>query len=155
VSILETLSDAGADVKDADQLTELVRVRLSRTIAEICAAPSGKIEALTFAPALEQEALQTLVNPTDGNPQNGAALLHRMQDAIIAAWRRAQGEGKDPVLLVRAPLRKHLSELLRALKPPIPVLAYGEVLKAQGVDAVGIVQLEAVGSETAAHASVG
>ncbi|NRA94601.1 MAG: flagellar biosynthesis protein FlhA [Planctomycetes bacterium] len=155
VAILETLSDAGAEQKDPDQLTELVRARLSRTIAEICSAPSGKIEALTLAPTLEQEALQTLVAPTDGNPQNGAALLHRMQEAICSSWQRAQSNGHEPVLLVRAPLRRHLSELLRALKPPIPVLAYGEVLKAQGVDAVGLVELETPQPETTEHATVG
>ncbi|MAG56840.1 MAG: flagellar biosynthesis protein FlhA [Planctomycetes bacterium] len=147
VLILETLADHGRELKDPDQLTELVRARLSRAISEIHAAASGKIEALTLSPQLEQEALQTLVGGADQNPQSGAALLHRIQEATVLAWQRAQAEGKAPVLLVRAPLRRHLADLLRALKPPIGVLAYGEVLQAKGVDAVGLVSFESIERE--------
>ena len=154
VAILETLSDSGGDHKDPDDLTELVRTRLSRSIAEMCVAPSGKIQALTLAPALEQQAMETLVNQTDGNPHLGAALLHRLQEAVVEAWRRAQTSGFEPVLLVRGPLRRHLSELLRSLKPPIPVLSFGEVLKADGIESVGLVQLDAQGTGTPDHAAV-
>ena len=154
VAILETLCESGGDHKDPDDLTELVRTRLSRSIAEMCVAPSGKIQALTLAPALEQQAMETLVNQTDGNPHLGAALLHRLQEAVVEAWRRAQTSGFEPVLLVRGPLRRHLSELLRSLKPPIPVLSFGEVLKADGIESVGLVQLDAQGTGTPDHAAV-
>ena len=70
------------------------------------------------------------------------------------AWRRAQTSGFEPVLLVRGPLRRHLSELLRSLKPPIPVLSFGEVLKADGIESVGLVQLDAQGTGTPDHAAV-
>jgi flagellar biosynthesis protein FlhA len=141
-SILEALADHARETKDAHQLTELVRARLGRTIVKTHGNSEGRILALTLDPAVEQEALQLLVVAPEQSTHQGAQLLRRIQDAALGAWSSAQVRGQDAVILVRAPLRRHLAELFRNLKPPIPVLAYGEVLEARGVDSVGVIRLE-------------
>lgn len=139
-SILETLADQGRNVKDPEALIEFVRQRLARTICDSHATPEGRIEALTLAPALETQ----LVESMQANPENVAATapLHAVQEAVLKSWTEAQMAGRQPVLLVRAPLRRHLAEIFRTLKPAVPVLSYNEVLGARGVDSVGMVEVD-------------
>jgi hypothetical protein len=57
--------------------------------------------------------------------------------------------------LVRAPLRRHLANLLAHEKPGIPVLTFGEVIPAAGVDAVGMVQVQLQAPEAVASPASG
>ena len=140
--ILEAVADFGRKVKEPDQLAELVRQRIARTVIELHAAPGGVLATLTLDPAYEQQLSDALTNPA-GDPRNAAALdprtLRKVQDATLEAWRKAQMKGKDPVLLVRATVRRYVSDLLRSLQPRIPVLSYQEATLAKAVDACGTV----------------
>ncbi len=147
--VLETLADHGKTVKDPELLTELVRVRVARTLCEIHSRSGGRIEAITMAPPLEQALLEAFQGESSSLGVNGFQLV---QDAIRARYAEAQAAGRDPVLLVRAPLRRHLANLLAHDKPGIPVLTFGEVIPAAGVDAVGMVQVQLQPAEHVASA---
>ncbi|MSR75859.1 MAG: flagellar biosynthesis protein FlhA [Planctomycetes bacterium] len=146
--VLEVLADHGRTVKDPDQLTELVRARIARTLCEIYGRTNGRIEAITIAPQTEQMLMEAFGGDASGL---GAVGLQQLQDGVIARYSEAQAQGRDPVLVVRAPLRRHLAGIFVHLKPPIPVLSYGEVVSAPGVDAVGVVQIQAQEPVTAAN----
>ena len=141
-TILEVLADHGRQEKAAESLVEHVRLRLGRFISELHSAPDGKVPVLTLDPGLEQRLAAAFEGRTETEGgEFGPGALRQVQEAVIQAWQDAQGRGFDPVLLVRAALRRHLAELFGALRPPIPVLSFNEIVAARGVEAAGVVQI--------------
>ena len=66
--------------------------------------------------------------------------MRRLQEATATSWQAAQSKlQKQPVLLVRASVRRYLADLFRALSPRIPVLSYNEVTTARSIEAAGVV----------------
>ena len=85
-TILETLADSAAQVKDAGELTELVRQRLARQITRSHVGDSGELRALVLEPRAEElfqrpaaarrrspGADQAGRQPGEGRPQLGRA----------------------------------------------------------------------------------
>jgi flagellar biosynthesis protein FlhA len=141
VLILETLADHGRKQKDPDQLAEIVRQKLSRTLVELFGASGGAIHALTLDPTFEQGLSDAISGSND--PRATALLspnvMRRLQDLAVLAWQQAQQKGKEPVLLVRASVRRYLADLFRAMQPRISVLSFNEVTSARTIDAAGTI----------------
>jgi flagellar biosynthesis protein FlhA len=138
--ILEVLTDHGRAIKDPNQLTELVRQRMGRLICEIHSDDDGKIAALTFEPALEQLLADSFAGEP-GAREVTPGMLRRIQDTAVEAWGSALSKGLEPVILVRAGLRRHIADLFIRLKPPIAVLSFTEIIHARGVESAGTVEL--------------
>ncbi len=148
--ILEALADHGKKVKDPDTLTELVRQRLSRTLLELHAAPGAVVQGITLEPQAEQMLSDALGGSNDPKVTSilSPTTMRRLQDNVAVAWQAAQAKGKEPVLLVRASVRRYLADLMRAMTPRIPVLSFNEVTSAKSIDAAGTVAvLEPVAPE--------
>jgi flagellar biosynthesis component FlhA len=62
-------------------------------------------------------------------------VMRRLQDLAVLAWQQAQQKGKEPVVLVRASVRRYLADLFRAMQPRISVLSFNEVACARTIDA--------------------
>jgi flagellar biosynthesis protein FlhA len=128
--ILESLGEHVSRTKNAAALTELVRKCLSRTISGQYKDDDGKISAITFEPALEhymsstlrQEGEEiTLALPTE--------VAMELSKKIAQAWKSAMDAGKDKVvLLCESRLRLPLAGMLARTLPPLPVVAYDEIL---------------------------
>jgi flagellar biosynthesis protein FlhA len=144
-AILEAVADYAKKTKEPDQLAELVRQRVARTIVELHATPDGVLATLTLDPRYEQDLNDALTNPT-ADPRAAAALspqkLRALQEAAVEAWRKAQTKGKDPVVLVRSSVRRYMADLLRGVTPRLPVLSFHEATFARSVDAAGVISLE-------------
>jgi flagellar biosynthesis protein FlhA len=141
-AILEVLADHGRKTKEPDSLTELARQRLSRTLVETHGGDDGAVYALTLEPPLEQALADALGGSAD--PKVTAILspasMRRLQEAVAASWQAAQARHpRQPVLLVRASIRRYLADLFRAFAPRIPVLSYNEVTTARSIEAAGTV----------------
>ncbi|HYC76487.1 MAG TPA: flagellar biosynthesis protein FlhA [Planctomycetota bacterium] len=138
-AILETVADHARRTKDPEAVSEAVRQRLARLLVETYAAPGGVLQALTLDPTYEQQLADALAGSVDPRVQAALApkTLQALQDAAAEQWRKAQAKGKDPVILVRGPVRRYLADLFRALTPRIPVLSFNEAVAARSLDACG------------------
>lgn len=144
-AILEAIADHCGKVKDPDQLSELVRQRLSRSLVEQHADKSGTVHAVTLDPTIEARLASAVGNQPDPrsepiNPAFLSRLVARIGDQIAQS---TQG-GKDVVLVVRSNVRRFLNELVRASLPKVSVLSYNEVVPARAVETMSIVRMEDV-----------
>ncbi len=137
--ILETLADFGMRPRDPIQLTEAVRNRLSRSIIVPLLSEEGILNAVTMDPLLET----LLEGYKRGDPAGKQTLspqyLQRILDAICTTYQEAVKTGKEPVLLVRAPLRRTMADLMLRRLPRIPVLAFTEITDVARVEAIAVV----------------
>jgi flagellar biosynthesis protein FlhA len=141
VTILETMADFAPRTKDPDQLGELVRAAMSRTITRKHLQQGTKLFCLTLEPALERKLADSVQQSTAGallvlEPEEQQRLIHSLRaqcDATVAS-------GCEPVLLVSSSLRLPLRRLLDRYLPSVAVLAYNEVAAKAEVEFVGQVQ---------------
>jgi len=141
VTILETMADFGSRVKDPDQLGELVRAAIARTITRQYLDHENKLYCITLEPALERslnEAISltnfgaTLVLP----PQTQTELVSKLQQEVDSAMNR----GYQPVLICSSQLRLPLRRLLEKYIASLSVLAYNEIASRAEVEFVGSVK---------------
>lgn len=138
VTILETMADFGTRIKDPDQLGELVRASIARTVTRQYIDSENKIYCATIDPLFER-ALMDCVNATSF----GAVLLpdQEMQRTLLeqaqAIADQGLGSGYAPVLLCGNALRLPLRRLLEKHLPSLPVLAFNEVSAKADVEFVG------------------
>ncbi len=124
-TILEALADAAAQSKDPDAITEAVRAAMGRAICRPYQNERGELPAISFAPALEQQLLSSIVRTDHGailalEPSHAQHLASRVAEALAAAV-------AQPVLLCTPALRPHLWRLFARVLPHIGVLSHGEV----------------------------
>jgi flagellar biosynthesis protein FlhA len=142
VTILETMADFGAKVKDPDQLGELVRASIARTITRQYLDPENKLYCITLEPTLERGLAESLNITTFG-----AALVlepaqqRQLLDALQAELERAMAQGFQAVLLCGTQLRLPMRRLLEKYLPSLHVLAYNEVASRAEVEFVGQVRV--------------
>ncbi|MGE4298736.1 MAG: flagellar biosynthesis protein FlhA [Desulfovibrionaceae bacterium] len=128
LTVVETLSDYGRNVKDPDQLTEYVRERLSRTIVKPYMGGDGSLPIITLDFAIDK-VLQESLRKTD----HGAylAMEPNMAQKIIRAISKSLDKAAvadgQPVLLTTPVLRPHLAQLLLRFVPNLPVLSQAEI----------------------------
>jgi flagellar biosynthesis protein FlhA len=125
-SILESLIDHASKTQDAEELTNLVRARLSRSIVQQIAPLSNEIQVIAIDPKLEKILLQAVQS---GSAE--AAIEPGLADALLkeanAVAQDQERMGIPPVLLVPAQLRMLLSKFLRRAIPQLKVLSHTEV----------------------------
>ncbi|ARU41034.1 flagellar biosynthesis protein FlhA [Armatimonadetes bacterium Uphvl-Ar1] len=143
VTILETMADFAGRIKDMEQMGELVRAAISRTITRQFADDANAIHCLTLEPPLEHAITDSIQHTAGGvmlalEPKIASQLV---QD-IHGATDQANASGVQPVLIcstqARLPLRKHLER--NGIQ--IPVMAYNEVSANTEVNFVGQIGLE-------------
>lgn len=138
VTIIETLADFAPKTKDVEQLGEIVRSAISRTITRQYLDPENKLCCLTLDPALERK-LADKVNVTSmGNALVLDSILQaELVQSLKSEYERATMMGYQPVLLcgsqVRLPIRRFLDRHL----PNLAVLAYSEISSKADVEFVG------------------
>jgi flagellar biosynthesis protein FlhA len=144
-TILEALGEHAPRTKNATALTEMVRKYLSRTITEQYKGETGKISAITLEPAVEHQMTSTLRQEgeevTLALPTELAIDISRK---IAEAWKAAMDMGKDKVvLLCDSRLRAPLAKMLLRTVPPLPVIAYDEIVlgtEVEPIEAISVPQ---------------
>lgn len=138
VTILETMADYGTRLKDADQLGELVRSAISRTITRQHLDHENKLHCITLEPALERTLAESIALTTFGSslmlePDAQKELIDQLQSELDSALSR----GYQAVLLCSSQLRLPIRRLLEKYLPSMNVLAYNEVAARAEVEFVG------------------
>jgi len=146
--ILETCADHAGKTKDPAILCEMVRQRLARSICDEFEDADGTIHALTIDPRLEQQIGDALSRSSEYSA--GALspdLATRILEAVGERVRELGQHGIDPVVLVKASLRRIVAELVTGALPRTPVLSYNEATSAKKIENAGTiaVPMEAAG----------
>lgn len=140
VTILETMADFGLRVKDPDQLGELVRASIARTVTRQYLDTDSRLHCITFDPVLERTLMENLNATAYGSV---LALDPNFQKRVIEAIRQqlenAMAQGLQPVLLCGNQVRLPLRRLLEKYIPGVSVLAFNEVSATAEVEFVGSV----------------
>ncbi|MBU0753715.1 MAG: flagellar biosynthesis protein FlhA, partial [Planctomycetes bacterium] len=136
--ILESLADQGTITKDPNLLTEAVRTRLARAIVEPHLDAKKTLYALALDPSIEGffDSAKSSENP---GSRISPIFLQKIIDSIADSYQQALRQGKEPVLLVKAQLRRTLSDLVMTSIPRLAVLSYNEITNVSQVESVGVV----------------
>jgi len=128
VTILETMVDFAGRVKDMEQMGELVRAAIARTITRQLLDENGKLICITLEPTLER-TLQDSIQHTAGGVQLAAdpILQQQVVQSLQTKAEAAMAEGQQPIVLCGTQVRLPLRKLLERNSVGLAVLAYNEV----------------------------
>ncbi|MFY9234005.1 MAG: flagellar biosynthesis protein FlhA [Fimbriimonadaceae bacterium] len=141
VTILETMADFGSRVKDPDQLGELVRAAIARTITRQFLDAENKLYCITLEPALERSLTENLNSTNQGSAiVLDPAEQRELIEALQSEMERAMAQGFQAVLLCGTTLRLPMRRLLERYLPLLNVMAYNEVAERAAVEFVGQVK---------------
>ncbi len=136
-SILEALIDAGQHEKDINNLTEFVRIALSRQISYRF-APQGVLRALALSPELEDRLLQSL-RVTAGKVQLSMDPMD--VEAIISTLVEAVRQHNPTAIVVNVQVRKYVRKLIELDCFDFPVLSHNELVSTVHIDVIDRVGL--------------
>jgi flagellar biosynthesis protein FlhA len=139
-TILETLGDHAARTRDADVLTEYVRVALGRSICKQHVDERDHLSCLVLASPLEE-----LI--TGHIEQSDDITMHTMPPAttqqislqIADFARRHERDGRAPVVLCSGPIRLAVRKIVESTSPRLAVLSVAEVTGDVSPDIVAVV----------------
>ncbi len=143
-TIFETLAEYGTRTKDADQLTEFVRLRLARQITRRFMSEDSRVYGLVLDNGFENEIRQSAGAAASQilgiDPRLGRRLLESME-RLAPEFSRTTA----PPLLVTSPdVRRAVSDFIRPRIPGLSVISYGEVAQGTEILPLGVAgQVEA------------
>lgn len=126
-NIIDALTAHGKEVKDASQLTTLIRPKLGRLIVKPLLDSENTLRVLTLTPDLEQ-----LLENSKNNSQADAitldpSLASAMVENLGREAKKVQSEGINITLVVSPELRPWMSKFVKARVPDLKVLSYTEI----------------------------
>jgi flagellar biosynthesis protein FlhA len=137
--IFENLVDLARNQRDADVLAEMLRERIGFAICSQLRGRHDDLAVMSLDPRLENELTGNLVGggrPLD--PRIADSLVRRI--APIAD--RMFGEGRAPVLLCGAEIRKAIKTLTRRAIPRLAVVSVNEIPERIDLSSYDVVRIE-------------
>jgi flagellar biosynthesis protein FlhA len=127
-TILEALAELSTQTKDIEQLTELVRERLSAQITARFRTGDGTVEALTLDPRLEhtlRASLQDIAAGRGGalDPEILRTVARKAEDALPSFAAR----GASPLVVAAPDLRRYVRAILERKVPSVAVASFREI----------------------------
>ncbi len=125
-TIVEAISEYAPQIQDTDLLTEKVRIKLGRSIAQQLFPDSQEMAVITLEQNLEKILTQTLQT----NSQNVGiepGLAQTLARQAGQASEKQEQMGHSPVLIVPASIRMALARFLRRAVPNLRVLSHDEL----------------------------
>ncbi len=142
LSIVECLADYGHSIKDADQLTEFVRQRLSRTIIKPYLGPGNLLPIISLSPAIEGAFQESIKRTEQGSYlAMEPGLAHKIIQSINKAAEKGIVAEGQPVLLTSPLVRQHLAQLLARFLPTMPVISQAEIPADIRLESVAMVEI--------------
>ena len=140
--ILETLGDYGSNINDTDMLTEYVRQKLKRTITRKY-TDGNNIKVIT----LDQELENTILNSIKKNEYGTyLAIEPSIVEGIVKnlTAQKVKELIQQPVILTSPIVRIYFKRLMDQFLPNLTVLSFNEIDTNIQIQAIGIVQIEAL-----------
>jgi flagellar biosynthesis protein FlhA len=127
-TILESLAELSAQTKDVEQLTELVRERLSPHITSRVKGADGSVAALTLDPRLEEMLRRSLRDIATGA---GGALDPEMLRGLTATAERSMAKfaaaQAAPLVITSPDLRRYVRAIFERKLPQMSVVSFREI----------------------------
>jgi flagellar biosynthesis protein FlhA len=145
--ILEQLADLARTQKDPAELTELVRQRLSYAICHKLRGQHPDLAVLSLDPRIEN---QITSNIAQQGSQGSLLVEPRLADQLIrnisSMAEDMHRQGRSPVLLCGAELRRHLKAFTKRSIPRLAVLSVNEIPMRISLRSFDVVRIEAAGA---------
>jgi flagellar biosynthesis protein FlhA len=125
-TIVEAISEYAPVIQDTDVLTEKVRLKLSRSIAQSLFPESQEMAVITLEQNLERILTQTLLQNSNGTGIE-PGLAQTLANQAEQATTKQEQLGHSPVLIVPAGIRMALARFLRRVTPNLRVLSHDEL----------------------------
>lgn len=140
-TILECLAEYGTSTKDPDQLTELARQALYRTITERIKSNDGDIPLFTLDRNIEESIARNLVNTESGTH---LALDPKVTQNILASLNEkieeATSMGEKMIVLCSPTIRQHFKRLTEKFIPNLIVVSHNELSPEINIRSLGTVR---------------
>lgn len=149
-SILEGLAEFAPTTRDAEQLTELSRQRLSRQLTSAYKGEDGKIAALVLDSSVEDLFRASLRGIATGS---GGALdpekTQRLGQALETSVGNMERAGKRPCVVVSPDVRRYLRAFAERRVPNLAVLSFRELEPNVNIQAFETVSIQDPGRTAA------
>ncbi|WP_431273508.1 flagellar biosynthesis protein FlhA [Variovorax ureilyticus] len=122
-TILEVIAEHAPTIKDATELTSLVRLALGRAITQQLFPGDAELNVIGLDASLDAVLQQAMTSSSGIEPGLADNLLRQTQ----AAMTRQEQIGLAPVLVVQHSLRVLLARFLRRSLPQLKVLSHAEI----------------------------
>ena len=155
----QAIADHATTVKDPDQLTELVRVKLARQLTARFLDDAGQVPALVLAPNVELAIRGLSAGPVrngavgagPGNAAQGQAgrpgvdpnLIPKVVAAMEQAIANMGASSVEPLMLTAPDIRRVVATLAARHAPGLAVLSFSEIDPKVNVRTLGVVKLAA------------
>ncbi len=140
--ILEHLADLARSQKDPGELTELIRQRLSYSICHQLRGRHHDLAVLSLDPRIENQISSNLgqgaQNMLPVEPKLAEQLIRKLSTLAEDMHR----EGRSPVLLCGAEIRRHLKAFTKRSVPRLSVLSVNEIPMRISLRSFDIIRLE-------------
>lgn len=141
-TILETLSDYGASIKDPDMLTEYVRQALKRTISHKF-SEAGQLKVISLDAHIENTIMGAVKKLDNGSY---LALEPNVIQSIVAATTTEVNKIKDlvqtPIILTSPIVRVYFKKLVDQFYANVVVLSFNEIESDVQIQALGNISLK-------------
>ncbi len=143
LTIFETLADYGPTISDPDQLSEMVRQSLYRTISQLLPVQEGRLRVIVTDPQVEEAIMESVEQTENGT---FVALDPDVQSSIITSAQqqveRCMQQGIEPVVLTSPGVRFYFKRITEQVLEGLSVVSYQEVEPSIEIEAVGKVSLQ-------------
>ncbi|MEW6517329.1 MAG: flagellar biosynthesis protein FlhA [candidate division FCPU426 bacterium] len=144
VTILETLSQAARMTKDADLLTEQVRLALGSTICQQFQSDKNLLSVVTVDPAIERLIADSTQNTAHGYTYSvEPGILQKLYTQLTQLMGRIMPRLKQPVVLCSPQVRMHFKRMTERVFPQLVVLSYNEIPQQMKVQSLGMLEMPA------------
>lgn len=141
VTIFETISDYGANIKDPEILTEYVRQRMGRMLVKPHLV-DGRLPCILLGEDVEEILRKSLQRTEQGiflmiDPKIGSKIVTALSQAV----ERIAQKNVIPVILTGPTVRRHLRKLIERTLKHVSVLSQAEIPGETQVEILEVVRL--------------
>lgn len=140
--ILEHLADLARSQKDPGELTELIRQRLSYSICHQLRGRHQDLAVLSLDPRIENQISSNLGQGAQNMLPVEPKLAEQLIRKLSALAEDMHREGRSPVLLCGAEIRRHLKAFTKRSVPRLAVLSVNEIPMRINLRSFDIIRLE-------------
>ena len=139
VIILETLADYAAVTKDADTLTEYVRISMADTITNVFKNGKSDITVTTFDSRLEDQIME-IIKEGKGNSRNLGLTPEQVNTLFKSIGENIEKmvlDNRRPAILVSPQIRRYVRSFIEPVLPDVSVLSFSELTSDTELNTVG------------------
>ncbi len=141
VIILETLADYAAVTKDADTLTEYVRISMADTITNVFKNGKSDIAVTTFDSRLEDQIME-VIKDGKGNSRNLGLTPDQVNTLFKSIGKNIEKmvlDNRRPAILVSPQIRRYVRSFIEPVLPDVSVLSFSELTSDTNLNTVGLI----------------